>query len=199
MVWRILKYIEHLFHRRYRHGHHIHSPYLFEFVHDVIFNASKSEFPVKIQKIHRALRNDQTIISSMSKGAPSAVAQSENRSVRSFVRASSVSQKRGALLYRITQWFKPEMIIELGTGLGISTMYLAAGAPETAMHTIEGNHDRANFAAGVIKRSGLTEVKVHHGEMDQQLEGLIPEMKDRFVALWMAITGSIPLLIMWEN
>ena len=74
------------------------------------------------------------------------------------------------------------MIIELGTGLGISTIYLAAGVPKTPMLTIEGNHERANFAEGVIKRSGFTEVKVHQEDMDRQLEALIPEIKGRFVA-----------------
>lgn len=182
MVWRILKYLEHLFHFRYRHGRHIHSPYLFEFVHDVIFNASKREVPVEIREVHQALRNDRNLIPAATLGAPSLVDQSENRTVRSFVRGSSVSPKQGALLYRITQWFKPEMILEMGTGLGISTIYLAAGCSNAILHTIEGNHDRAEFAATVIKRCELDGVKVHWGDMDQKLNGLIPEFKGRFIA-----------------
>ncbi len=39
MIWRIFKYIEHLFYRRHRKGHGIHSPYLFEFVNGVLFNS----------------------------------------------------------------------------------------------------------------------------------------------------------------
>ncbi|MEA3462615.1 MAG: hypothetical protein U9R49_12090, partial [Bacteroidota bacterium] len=79
MCWRIFKYIKHLFYRRHRKGHGIHSPYLFEFVNRVLFNSSKTEVPEAILKEHRKLR-------------------SEN----SFVRRSSVSSKYGSLLHRIS-------------------------------------------------------------------------------------------------
>lgn len=182
MVWRILKYIEHQFYRRYRQGRHIHSPYLFEFIHEVVFNASKRGVPAEIRKVHKALRKDRNLIPAGTMGAQSAVDKSENRTVGSFVRSSSVSHKNGALLYRITQWFKPETIVELGTGLGISTIYLAAGSPQTQLHTIEGNHNRADFSSRVIKRSGLESVKVHRGAFEQKLEELIPDLRGRFVA-----------------
>ncbi len=35
------------------------------------------------------------------------------------------------------------MIVELGTGVGISTIYLASGSPGTPLHSIEGDTDRA--------------------------------------------------------
>ena len=41
------------------------------------------------------------------------------------------------------------MIIELGSGLGISTLYLASGSPDAPLHSIEGNTDRAAFAAQI--------------------------------------------------
>ncbi len=182
MVWRILKFIEHLFYRRHVQGRHIHSPYLFEFVHNVIFNASRSEVPIRIRKVHRALRNDRVRIPTVNLGAPSSVNVSVNRTVRSFVKGSSVSPKYGALLYRINQWFEPETVLELGAGLGISALYLAAGSPGTPLNTIEGNADRADFAVGLIKLCELERVKVHQGDMDQKLNMLIPEIKGRFVA-----------------
>jgi len=182
MVWRILKYTEHLFHWRYRWGRHIHSPYLFEFIHEVVFNASKHEVPAEIRIVHRALRKDRNLIPAGTLGAKSAVDNSENRTVGSFVRSSSVSEKYGAVLYRITRWFKPETIVELGTGLGVSAMYLATGSPQTQLHTIEGSHSRADFSHKLIKRCGLKEVKVHRGELEKKLEELIPDLKERFVA-----------------
>ncbi len=54
----------------------------------------------------------------MKLGAASQVDPSGERSVASFVRHSSVTEKYGALLFRIAHWFKPEMIIELGIGSG---------------------------------------------------------------------------------
>jgi len=182
MVWRILEYMKHLFYRWHRKGRHIHSPYLFAFVHDVVFNAPKTLIPLKIREVHQSLRSDRTLIPLNSGGARSAMGKSENRTIRSFVRGSSVTEKYGALLHRITHWFHPEMIIELGTGLGISSIYLAAGSPDTPMHTIEGNSHRVEFATGLIKRCELNGVKVHRGDLDKKLMELITDIDGRFVA-----------------
>jgi len=182
IVWRILKYIEHQFHRRYRKGRRIHSPYLFEIVHEIVFNTSKEVVPKAIQDTHHQLRSDTNRIPAGIEGTSSSVDKSGNRKVCSFARRSSVSPKYGALLYRITRWFRPEMILELGTGVGISTTYLAAGSPQTTVHTIEANPERANFSSGVIKRCGLERVKVHRGGFEQKLEEITPDVKERFVA-----------------
>jgi len=182
IVWRIFKYIKHQFYRRYRNGRRIHSPYLFELVHEVVFNASKKVVPEQIREVHRQLRSDTTRIPVGISGAGSKVSPSEKRSVGSFVRRSSISSKYGALLYRINRWFRPETIIELGTGLGISTLYLASGSPKTTLHTIEANAERAIFSRGVIKRCGLDRVKVHRGGFEQKLKELKPDLKERLVA-----------------
>ena len=159
MYWRIFKYISHLFHTRHRHGHGIHPPYLFEFVNSVLFNSRGTEAPREILKEHRKLR-----------------------SAYAFVRRSSVSQKYGLLLYRITRWFQPEMIIELGTGMGISTLYLSSGSPDTPLHSIERDTEKAALAAQLICRSCQGPVSIHWGEMDEKLEGLMPLIPHRFVA-----------------
>lgn len=110
------------------------------------------------------------------------MAREEKRSAGSFVKKSSVSEKNAALLYRIVRWFGPDMIVELGGGLGVSTLYLAAGAPEAALHSIEGNTERAAFAAQLICRSSSRHVSIHWGEMDEKLEEILPLLPGRFVA-----------------
>lgn len=159
MAWRILKYIEHLFYRKHRKGHGIHSPYLFEFVNQVLFNSRSTEVPGEVLEEHRRLRSQS-----------------------SFVRRSSVSLKYGALLYRITRWFRPEMILELGTGVGISTMYLASAAPESALHSIERDMGRAREAAELICRLCPGPVSIHWGEMEEKLEDILPLLPGRFLA-----------------
>jgi predicted O-methyltransferase YrrM len=123
-----------------------------------------------IRQEHHALRKDQTPLGG------------EGRSVKSFVRHSSVSEKQGALLYRIAHWFKPEMMLELGTGLGISALYLATGSPGTPLHSIEGNTERATFAAQLVSRCALGPVSIHWGDMDEKLADILPLMPGRFLA-----------------
>lgn len=181
-MWRFTKYLQHLFYLRHRKGYGIHSPALFELLNQVIFNESGFQVPGEITSVHRQLIKDRTCIGGADPGARSRVDRAPSRTVRSFVRHSSVSFRYGALLYRITRWFGPEVMLELGTGLGISTLYLAAGSPDAPIHTIEGNVARADFSSLLIKRCGFSAVKVHVGEMEEVLVALEGLKGKRFLA-----------------
>lgn len=170
MLWRTFKYFTHLSYLKHRKGHGIHSPYLFEFLNGVVFNSEKTECPAWVLKEHRDLLKLST---------PSA---GEGRTVRSFISHSSVSEKQGKLLHRISSWFKPEMVVELGTGLGLSTLYLATGSPGTVLHSIEGNTERATFAAHLVSRCMLGPVSIHWGDMDEKLGDILALMPGRFLA-----------------
>jgi len=182
MAWRIFKYIQHLFYRKHRKGHGIHSPYVFEFVNRVVFNGDRTQVPEHIRDIHRELRNN-----------PEKIPGGE-RKIRSFVRGASVSRGLGALLYRIARWMEPGVILELGTGLGVSTMYLASGVEAEAeekqgsgsdpvsIHTIEENVSRAAFAEDLFKRCGLHAVKVHCGEVEKQIQDMESEVAGPYLA-----------------
>ncbi len=74
------------------------------------------------------------------------------------------------------------MIIELGTGMGISTIYLSSGSPETPLHSIEGDRERAALAAQLICRCCPGPVSIHWGEMAEKLEHISTLIPQRFVA-----------------
>jgi predicted O-methyltransferase YrrM len=185
MFWRACKLLEHLLFTRHRKGRGIHSPYLFEFVHDVVFNAAGTEVPDWLKESYRELMTDRSLVPSGrsgSFGAGSQVSGSAERTVRSFVRESSVSPKYGALLYRIGRWFAPEMILELGTGLGVSTLYLSAGSPGVPLHSLEGDMERAALAAQFLCRYQQEQVSIHWGELDLNLEDILSMIPGRFLA-----------------
>jgi len=154
-------------------------------VHEVVFNQRHNEIPEVVERVHRSMRKDCSVLPTddeASYGAGTKTHSSDTQSISSIVKKSSVNRKYGALLYRITRWFNPDMILELGTGLGISGMYLSAGNPETALHTVEGSRIRTVISKQVFKRCKLSNVKIHCGELDEELEGLLRELPGRYVA-----------------
>lgn len=182
MCRRICEYIRHLFYFRHRKGFGIHSPYIFEFVNKLVFNGAKIHVPKELTDSHRKLKKDPRKIPVIELGAPSNVNSSGERSVASFVRGSSVTIKYGKLLYRICRWFEPDQIIELGTGLGISTLYLASACPGAQTLTIEGNKHRAAFAEDLLESLGLEAVSIYQGDIGEVLESLVPNIQGNFVA-----------------
>lgn len=182
MTRRILEYIRHLFHRRHRRGHGIHSPYVFEFVNKVLFNGAKYVVADGLTAKHRELKSDLRKIPVTDIGAGSTADKSRERTVASFVRHSSLSEKYGGLLYRIAHWFKPDMMLELGTGLGISTLYLASGSSGTPLHSIEGNKYRVVFARELMDDFDLQSVHIHTGDMSECLDAIIPSISGKLLA-----------------
>ena len=181
MTWRILKYLQHLFHLRHRRGHGIHSPYVFEFVNSVLFNAKGWTVPEEVSWVHRVMKKDCSLIPR--EELPEMKGDEEiTRSISSFVKKASVSPKYGALLFRIARWFEPEVVVELGSGLGISTAYLRAGAPESTFHAVEGGRIRALLAAQVVYRSKLREVHMHRGDITEELPQILEDLPGRMLA-----------------
>ncbi len=98
------------------------------------------------------------------------------------MKKASVSPKYGALLFRLARWLEPEVVVELGSGLGISTAYLRAGAPDSTFHAVEGGRIRALLAAQVVYRSKLREVHMHRGDITEELPQILEDLPGRMLA-----------------
>jgi predicted O-methyltransferase YrrM len=96
--------------------------------------------------------------------------------VKDIVRHSSVSKKYGEFLFRLVRHYKPASLLELGTSLGISTIYLGLAAPESRIITIEGCIDSANLARENFEKAGLKNITVITGTFEEKLETSLGEM-----------------------
>lgn len=149
-------------------GHGVHSPFVFNFIRDVIRNDSNVEPPATIEKIHKQNLGSNSFISTNTFGAKS-IALNENSSIGNVVKHSSVTPKIGKLLYRVSHWANPRYILEIGTSVGISTMYLSAGAPFSKVTTLEGNHDKIIQAQKNFLQADLKNISIVEGDFNQTL------------------------------
>ncbi|MDI1476007.1 class I SAM-dependent methyltransferase [Polyangium sp. y55x31] len=95
--------------------------------------------------------------------------------------ACSVSKgKKSALfLYLLVRAFKPELVIELGTNVGISSSYLAAALQVNGrgrLVTLEASPYRIRCAKGVHERVGLGNVTYVQGLFTDTLETTLREL-----------------------
>jgi len=181
MIWRTGKYLQHQLYLRRRRGFGIHSPYLYAFLDQVLYNAQGWEVPANVTALHRSLKTDRTPLGADAPGAGSRagfLAVRRREFTRGgFVRRASVSGKYGALLHRTARWFSPEAMLETGTGLGISSLYLGSGAPGVPLHTIEGAPERARLSAGLHLRAGLARVVVHTDQLEPGLRKVLADLE----------------------
>lgn len=136
LAWRFINY--RIF-ARHRGGHGIHSPFVFELLTKVIEQTENQFYAFReIENIRLQLMDSEVIIEVTDLGAGSKHGMSPERSIGSIVRNSSVKPKFGRLLFRLVNHFQPKIILELGTSLGISTLYMAAACRKSGLTTIEG-------------------------------------------------------------
>ncbi len=168
-----MRYIQHWLRSGHRNGHGIHSPYVYDLVRNVVFNKAGMEADPVSVSYHRKLKTIDSWITVHDLGAGSSVEKGSSRSISSIARYSSVTMKNGALLYRIARWYKPAMVIEFGTGLGISTSYLATGAGDVPFVSMEGSSEKQAFALKHNAESGNEHVKMLLGDFDRFLDTIV--------------------------
>ena len=94
------------------------------------------------------------------------------RKVSDLVAISSVPSKYGKLLFRMVRYYKPASIVELGTSIGISTVYLAKGETKSKILTIEGNNTLSNFASGLFSIYNLKNIDIQNSDFDEVIDDL---------------------------
>jgi len=120
----------------------IHSPFVFNLYYKVI----KGNIPRKkfrnVELLRRELLHNHKTIKIEDFGAGSHTNNKSNiRKIKQIVAASSMKPKFCRMLASIARHFKTEVILELGTSAGFSTMYLANQCPYAKIYTIEGSEE----------------------------------------------------------
>jgi predicted O-methyltransferase YrrM len=128
-----------------------------------------------IEKYRSEVYNDTTALKEFGLGA--GTRRGKNRkTVGDLARMASTSRKFGKLLFDLADYFHPPLIIELGTAVGISTMYLAAGNPNARVITVEGNPQLADRASKAFAAYGLENIRVMNMHFDDFLEKIKVEI-----------------------
>jgi len=157
-------------------GHGIHSPFVFDFVTKVLNDHQTYSAFGPIEQLRRRLHSDDNRLEIKDLGAGSVYNATHTRSIAAIAKHAAKPPRLGRLLYRLARHYQPATIVELGTSLGLSTAYLAAGAagtPGANIHTIEGSPAIAAVAESNLRSLHL-QTTVHAGSFDDVLPALLP-------------------------
>jgi predicted O-methyltransferase YrrM len=166
---RALRYFKYLIFSRHRKGFGIHSPFVFNLVSDVFRNKTEPDIVCSIEMIRERLLADSRSITVNDCGAGSKKMKTSLRKLSDIARYSAVPKKYGVLLSNMAKAFGKPVILEFGTSLGISTMYMAASCPESTVITIEGCNSTAKIASDNFMEAGYKNIRVINGSFDDIL------------------------------
>ena len=157
-------------------GHGVHSPFVFDFIKNVLNDKKNYECYQSIEKLRKELWNDKRVIEVEDFGAGSLAVPGKEKKVSDIARSFLKPKKFAQLLFRIVQYYKPHNIVELGTSLGITTAYLGANKI-SEVYTLEGSKNMAAIAVENFKKMGLQNVKLTRGNFDDTLSPLLSQIQ----------------------
>lgn len=136
--------LRHILKAKYRNGYGVHSPNIFDFFSKAIYSKTRHDYSLAENSLKKFKKSKEKIMVKEA-GAKSNGGQRERR-ISDIARKSSSFGKYGRLLFRISRFLKPHSILELGTSLGIGTLYLASGNPESKVITVEACPETSRLA-----------------------------------------------------
>lgn len=149
-------------------AHSLHSPFLYNFYSKVVLSNEKNANLKAIEEIRKELLGDARVVNISDLGAGSQVLKSKTRRVSDIARTSLSSVKYANIYARLTSYFQCQSIFELGTSLGVNTLYLAS-SKESEVTTFEGSSEIASVARQSFVKAEAKNIRIIEGNLDNTL------------------------------
>ena len=152
--------------------HGVHSPFVYDLVTQCFYDSSKKEAYNDILNYRKSLLENNTKIKIKELGAGSQVMKHQERSVSDIAKKAGTTHTRAKLLYRLTNYFKPDSILELGTSLGIATHSMNLGNPKANITSIEGCPNTSTISKKKLKIQDSEQINIVTGNFNNEIEKL---------------------------
>lgn len=166
----IKSYIKFLIKSTNQHG--VHSPFVYNLVTKCFYDKTNYDAYKSISNYKKQLLKNNTKITITDLGVGSLITKEKQRFVSEIAKNAGTTTKRAKLLYRLTAYFKPNSILELGTSLGIATHSMQLGNPETSIFSIEGCPNISNFTKTNFEKLQLKNIHLLNGDFSEEIKNI---------------------------
>nr|WP_294930750.1 class I SAM-dependent methyltransferase [uncultured Flavobacterium sp.] len=175
MLFQIKSYLKFLWNSKNEHG--VHSPFVFSLLTKSFYDKKpKPEYSI-LKNYRKSLLQNKNFIEVTDFGAGSKVFKSNRRQISKIAQTAGISPKRAELLYRVTNYFKPTTILEIGTSLGLATSALALGNSKAKVITLEGCPQTSSIAKTQLQEFDCNNVENVVTEFESYFEDLQLRLK----------------------
>ena len=175
MLFQIESYLKFLW--KSKNEHAVHSPFVFNLLTKCFYDRKpKPEYAI-LKKYRKTLLENKNFIEVTDFGAGSKVFKSNKRQICKIAQTAGISPKRAELLFRVTNYFQPKNILEIGTSLGLATSALALGNTNAKVVTLEGCPQTANQCQLQLKNFNFNNVDSVITEFQSYLEDIKLRLK----------------------
>lgn len=170
MFSQIKSYLKFLWNSKNEHG--VHSPFVFSLVTKCFYDKKKYPEYSILKNYRNTLLQNKNTIEVTDFGAGSRVFKGNTRAINQIAKNAGISAKRAELLFRITHYFQPKNILEIGTSLGLATAALSLGNKNASITTLEGCPNTLAEASSNSNGFDLTNINWVETQFDSYLKNI---------------------------
>lgn len=183
MLFQIKSYLKFLWYSKNEHA--VHSPFVFNLITKCFYDKKQKSdsSPDKyrdeqakqydiLKEYRSSLLANKNTIEVTDFGAGSQIFKSNTRQIGQIAKTAGISQKRAELLFRITNYYQPQSILEIGTSLGLATSALALGNQKSKITTLEGCPNTAHQCQLQLQNFNINTIDLVVTEFSRYLSNL---------------------------
>jgi predicted O-methyltransferase YrrM len=182
---------------RAKDAHGLHSPFVFELYNDIIASDKWYYDFDTIEDYRDVLLTDTTKIQVTDFGAGSKRLNNPEKLVSDIARYGVSQPYVCQLLFKLVDWQQPKTVVELGTSLGINTLYMAAPLPQQAkLYTFEGCPAISAIAQKTfdILPNSKKQIRLLQGNINETLPALLKQVPTIDMVFFDANHAATPTL-----
>lgn len=172
MLHVIKSYLNFLWNSKNEHG--VHSPFVFKLVTKCFYDKKKYPEYFILKNYRNSVLANKNTIEVTDFGAGSRVFKSNTRSIKQIAKNAGIAAERAELLFRITKYFQPNTILEIGTSVGLATSALSLGSrsfgTKAKIITLEGCPETNLIAKKQFEEFKLDNIKTEVYEFSNYLK-----------------------------
>lgn len=147
----------------------IKDPFVRELIEEVINDDRQFYHFQWLEILRNNLRQNQTMLEVKDLGAGSRKNNAPQRSIASIAKTAVSPKWQTQFLFRLIYFLQPKTKLELGTSLGISTLYQHFANPSASMYTLEGSSAILASAKEIFKQMNVNTIHTVLGNFDKTL------------------------------
>ncbi len=175
LVALILRFFHYLYRAKSRWS--VHSPFLYELISEEFRDRRIYPEYERIEMLRKRIRKSRETIEINDLGTGGKHGKTHRKKIKKILRQSVKRPKEAQFLFRLVRHHQPHNMLELGTSLGLTTIYQHMACQEANFVTIEGSRNTARYAEELFHNAGLKDIRVLHGNFDDVLPHVLEEFR----------------------
>lgn len=156
--------------------HDLHSPFMYNFYMELIKNNHPFNDFEELNSIRKQLQNNTSIIEITDFGAGSKKLHSNKRTINQIAKYGIAQKKQAEFLYRLLNKFAPNTVIELGTSIGLTSLYLSKANTKSTVYSIEGCPNLHQFSNNLFKEQEMKNIQSINGNFNVEFPKLLSQI-----------------------